>query len=95
MFTDITKFKDQQFFESHEFGELFIDGEKWKLDIIAFGLVNANNKVIYELGDGAIREVMMRSIHVRQAGRGRFILLSTCDAQNKEMRDVLLLRIME
>ena len=95
MFTDIIKFKEQRFFEEHEFGELFIDGAKWKLDIVAFGLVRADDKMIYELSDGALREVMMRAIHVREMGRGRFLLLSTCDSQNKEMRDVLLARIVE
>jgi hypothetical protein len=95
MFTDIIKFKDQQFFKEHEFGELFIDGAKWNLNIVAFGLVRADEKTIYELSDGALREVMMRAMHVREVGRGRFLLLSTCDAQNKEMRDVLLMRIME
>ena len=95
MFTDIIKFKDQQFFEEHEFGELFIDGAKWKLNIVAFGLARADEKMIYGLSDRALREVMMRAMHVREAGKGRFLLLSTCDAQNKEMRDVLLARIME
>ena len=95
MFTDIIKFKDWQFFDEHKYGELFIDGKKWKLDIVAFGLVRADNKVIYGLSEMALHDVLMRAIHVREVGKGRFLLLSTCDAQNKEMRDVLLVRIME
>ena len=95
MFTDLIKFKDRLFFDEHEIGELFVDGGKWRLEIVAFGLISANNHEIYDLRGNELREMMMHAMYVREAADGRYILLSTCDSENKAMRDVLLLRIVE
>jgi sortase B len=95
MFTDLIKFKDRLFFDEHEIGELFVDEAKWRLEIVAFGLISASNHEIYDLRGNELREMMMRAMYVREATDGRYILLSTCDSENKAMRDVLLLRIVE
>ena len=96
MFTDIIRFKERQYFDEHLSGELYVMNEKWKLEIVAFALVQSDNREIYDLGDEAVREIMTHAIYVRETkAASRFILLSTCDAQNKSMRDVLLAQIKE
>ena len=95
MFTDIIKFKDENFFDEHESGELFLDGKKVELRIVAFGLIDAENKKIYGLEDAAITEIVRDAKYKREISEGRYILLSTCDAQNKTMRDTLLVKIIE
>ena len=95
MFTDIIKFKEQSFFDEHETGELFIDNRKIIFEIVAFGLIKASDRPIYDLKEGAAGRVISRATFVRDssATEGRYILLSTCDAQDKTMRDVLLVKI--
>ena len=95
MFTDIIKYKDRSFFDEHESGELFLDGKKVELRIVAFGLIDAENKKIYGLEDAAITEIVRDAKYKREISEGRYILLSTCDAQNKTMRDTLLVKIIE
>ncbi len=95
MFTDIIRFKERRFFDENSSGELFIMNEKWKLEIVGFALVESNNREIYDLGDSAVREIMTHATFVREINADRFVLLSTCDAQNKNMRNVLLAQIIE
>lgn len=95
MFTDVIKFKNADFFDAHDSGEIFLDGEKLDLEIVAFGLVKVDNEEVYGLKDGAVTEILKHARHTRDVGEGRFVLLSTCDAQDKTMRDVLLARILE
>lgn len=95
MFTNIIKFQDEEFFDEHEQAELFIGNQKMILEIVAFGVVRADNRAIYDLGDGAAEEVLRNATHARKHEEGRYILLSTCDAHQKTMRDVLLARIIE
>ena len=95
MFTDVIKFKDAEFFEAHDGGTIFLDGEKFDLEIVAFGLIKVDNEEVYGLKDGAVAEVLKHAKHARKVGEGRFVLLSTCDAQDKTIRDVLLARILE
>lgn len=95
MFSDIIKFKDEVFFNEHESGELFLDGKKLQLRIVAFGLIEAENREIYGFEENALTSVIKAAKYRREIGEGRYILLSTCDAQNKAMRDTLLVKIIE
>ena len=95
MFTDVTKYQDETYYDEHETGEIYIGEQRFDVEVVAFGLVQASNKVIYGVQSGALAEVLKLATYRKDVGDGRFMLLSTCDAKNKAMRDVLLLRIKE
>jgi len=93
MFTSIAKFQDEQFFKEHEDGVIYFGNQRMELDIVAFGIIRADNRAVYNLGSDAVDAIMSEAIRAREKGKGRYILLSTCDAHQKSMRDVLLVRI--
>jgi hypothetical protein len=93
MFTSIVKFQDEQFFKEHEDGVIYFGNQRMELDIVAFGIIRADNRAVYNLGSDAVDAIMSEAIRAREKGKGRYILLSTCDAHQKSMRDVLLVRI--
>ena len=95
MFSDIIKFQSREYFNEHKDGKIYLGSEIWPLEIIAFGIISAENRIIYDLKDGVLREIMTRAAYVREIKTGRFVMLSTCDAQNKSMRDILLAQIVE
>ncbi len=95
MFTDLTKYEERIFFNAHMAAEIYVGENKYDLDVVAFAKVSANNQNIYNLRSGANMEVLKFAKYKKDVKNGRFVLLSTCDAKDKSLRDVLLLRIRE
>jgi sortase B len=95
MFTDIIKFQDRNFFDEHDEAEIFMGEQKVILRVVAFGIIRADNHAIYDLGSSAAEEMFANATHVREREKGRYVLLSTCDAHQKSMRDVIMARIIE
>ena len=102
MFSDIQKFKDGDFFSSHRNGVLKRRGVSHDLEIVVYAEIDARNWNVYNTGVsrmndkyGVTEEIFDAAIWRRDdGGNGRFVLLSTCDGQDKDKRDVLLVRLL-
>lgn len=95
MFTDLTKYEERIYFDAHVAAEIYVGGNKYDLDVVAFAKVSASNRNIYNLQNEAAMEVFKSAKYKNEVKSGRFVLLSTCDAKDKSLRDVLLLRVRE
>lgn len=98
MFSDVTKFSDRNYFDTHSEGKLYVGNNRYQLRTVAFALVSAVEQRVYDvehsrddnLGIGLILEEAKYRNNIRG---DKYILLSTCDAQDRGRRDVLLMVI--
>ena len=99
MFSDITKFMERNYFNAHQTGRFYTENLAYELALVAFARVSATERIIYDVnrsrnGYDAIQLIYELSVWRREDfEEGRYILLSTCDAKDKGMRDVLLARV--
>lgn len=95
MFSDITKYEKEVYFNSHLDGVFYTEHKKWSLRVVGFAKISADNQMVYgNFSRESADYLKNNSMYWRDEAGKRFLLLSTCDAKNKSMRDVLLL-IME
>ena len=99
MFSDVTRFSDKKYFETHEGGKLLTKTGSFDLDIVLFAKIKADEVLVYGIDaaqDGRALELLEAvASHNRGVNYGdKHILLSTCDANDKSMRDVLLVRVL-
>ena len=99
MFSDVTLFADETYFKTHEQGSLLTPEKNYRLEIVAFAKIRADDMIVYDVGlsksGRAIEYLYDMAIRKRDSGtEGVFILLSTCDVKEKNLRDVLLLRVL-
>ncbi len=98
MFSDVTLFADGEFFAEHTTGTYYYDGGKYSLRSVAFALITATEQDVYDAAYSKNGDVAVRLIYDQAIWRngiltdGRYVLLSTCDAQDRSKRDVLLMR---
>ena len=79
MFSDVAKYRDDEFFKSHLDGELILrGGTRLRLRAIEFREIDASDKLYRELVFDGYNEPV--------------IVLSTCDRAEHEKRDVLILK---
>lgn len=100
MFGSIADFSDQEFFNNHQAGVLYTSTDTYDLQITSYAVLNIENTNIYKLGlnsNGRNPEVLQEIIQnsrqfnsSSQNDENKFILLSTCDADSRHYRDVLL-----
>ena len=97
MFSDVTRFSEADYFNEHTGGILLTPDERLNLYIVAFAKIRADDTIVYDLemkNRWAADYLYERAEQKRtMVDGGAFLLLSTCDAQEKSLRDVLLLRI--
>ena len=100
MFSDVQRFEDLTFFDTHIGGKLRVRGSDWPVLIVAYAEVRADDWSIYNVGkshsdESAVRHVMDLSVRLREdVLADGYILLSTCDGSEKDKRDVLLVRLL-
>ena len=100
MFSDVTLFADGDYFANHLTGSFFSDNKKYSLRTVAFALISATDQSIYDVmhsrGDMSVVRKIYESAKWRNGllpPDGHFVLLSTCDARDRSMRDVLLMHV--
>lgn len=99
MFSDVTKFVQKDYFESHYDGKLLLRSGKHNLRIAVFAIIKADEEYVYDISaiqDGrAIDYLNSVALYSREALPGdKYIMLSTCDANDKSLRDVLLIQVL-
>lgn len=101
MFSDVTKYTDRNYFDNHQTGSIYIGDNTYDMKVVAFARVMATEQIIYDVARSRINNSAANYIYNEAIWRSdelydeRHILLSTCDASNKDLRDVLLLKIDE
>ena len=99
MFSDVTLFADGDYFASHLTGSFFANNKKYNLRTVAFALMSATEQAIYDVSHSRDGMSAVHLIYENAKWRsgllssGRFVLLSTCDARDRSMRDILLMHV--
>lgn len=97
MFTDIAKFNDENFFDTHRDAKLLNVTEEIDLEIIAFARVSIDS-TLYRLSSRKMRddnfdEIEKEARFYRENDeRGRIYVLSTCNKESRSLRDILVLK---
>jgi len=97
MFSDVGRFENRAFFESHQLTALYVPGQKYEIRFVAFASVYGVQAEIYDIGAfskiEAVRKVLENASIVMDGESGahaKYILLSTCSTKEQSKRDVLL-----
>jgi len=102
MFGEIEYFKNKTFFDEHQYGKLYYDGEDHGVEFFAFLETDAYDKAVYTI---PVQESLSRQYleglitkatnarEVEMAGTDKVIILSTCTAESTNGRHVLVGRI--
>lgn len=102
MFGSLTKYAERAFFNTHRTGVLYTENKNYHLEVFSYSVVNTNTASIYQLDENKnhhndmIRsELMETAVQFSESSsiNEKIILLSTCDANSRYSRDVLLLRM--
>ena len=99
MFGDLSKFTEQSFFDSHEYGNLYVGGRSYGLVFFEFALVDAYDDAVYapaiteKDAQAAFLEMLMgKSLHLREAEQlsaEHIVILSTCSSDMTNGRHIL------
>ena len=103
MFSDIKKFEDADFFNSHDSGILYTNSIDYKIDVICVAKVNAfsnetYNLMVYKNGktdeiENLITEKAIFKRNLDYSKNDKLLLLSTCSSSGSSERLVLLVRL--
>ena len=103
MFSDIKKYENPEFFNSHLVGTLYNETNTYKLEIICFSKVNAYENDVFNVisfGNNSNNKVLKflksKSIFKRDIplnSDDKLLLLSTCDEANPNERNVILTKM--
>ena len=100
-------FYDADFFHTNHSGRVLLADEEYLLDLFAFILINADNRLIYGMHDAAgegeewLSYLRANALHYREIElfpEDRYLTLSTCVAATGEARMALvgkLIRVVE
>ena len=102
MFGEIGSFADARVFDSHRFGNLYVDGTNYGVEFFCFLHVDAyDSEVFHPKIDRTSAQVYLdnlfvQAIHLREIGvtvNDRIIMLSTCSSRTTNGRDILVGKI--
>lgn len=103
MFGTLNRFKNKNSFKNSSGGTLFLENEKYSLEIFAFMVIKHNDQRIYDFKFESDDEKQAFLDYVKEHARNykdisattedRFVILSTCDYTFENARSVLILRI--
>lgn len=103
MFSNIKKFENEDFFNSHPSGKLYTGNGNYQIDIICFERVDAFSSKVYGLDKNSKdrnREMIaffeknaIRKRTLEFTNDNKILLLSTCDAAGTNDRAVLICRL--
>lgn len=97
MFSDVTKYADESFFDSHLSGVLYTENGIRNLEVIGFAKIASNSIIYASHEDSSLVVEYLRSNMIfwrDETRKEKYILLSTCDRNNKMVRDVLLINVL-
>lgn len=100
MFGDLSKFADKAFFDSHEYGNLYVDGRNYGIVFFGFALVDSYDKDAYsgpvsgaEAQAAFLARLEEKTMYLRpaeQQSAGHILILSTCSSDITNGRHILL-----
>lgn len=100
MFGDLSKFSDKSFFDTHQYGNLYVDGRDYGIVFFEYALVDAYDDWVYKrpITDKAAQEefleqIMSKADFLRQADQRsaeHILILNTCNASITNGRSVLI-----
>jgi sortase B len=97
MFSDVSEYLNEEFFEEHSNGELLTPGGTYQLTAAAAGIVDAYDGEMYYTGDGAGRPLHLMEGCLRHRNTefnedDKLVVLSTCAGDMSNDRVVLFCR---
>lgn len=102
MFSDIIKFDNIDYFNTHKTGKLYTENGIYNLEIYSYAIVNAFDDAIYNLtfyknnnNSLVVDQIKKNAVFKRELdfGDSKILLLSTCNAEIKNNREVLLAKL--
>ena len=102
MFGEIGYFSDQNMFDTHQYGNLYFEGQDYGLEFFAFLHADAYDSTVFYANvknddqQAYLSNLLEKAIYLRDIGitlNDRIILLSTCSASSTNGRDILIGRI--
>ncbi|MCL2046011.1 MAG: class B sortase [Oscillospiraceae bacterium] len=104
MFGEIGEFADKDMFDSHEYGNLYVNEKDYEIEFFAFLHVNAYDSTVFyanvrdEDREAYLENLLEKAMYIRDIGvtiDDRIILLSTCSDNSTNGRDILVGRLRE
>lgn len=104
MFGEVSKYAEKAFFDDHLTGTLYTEDGTYKLDVIAYSVLNIGTTTVYRLdanknfhNQEILQEILASSKQQNTAtiSSDKLLMLSTCDKDSQKYRDVLLLSVSE
>lgn len=100
MFGELTSFAENAFFSDHTTGTLYTEDGTYDLKTIAYAVLNIGTTSVYKVhinkngqNSGILEEILLNAKNqtIDYDGDSQLLMLSTCDKDTKNYRDVLLL----
>lgn len=105
MFSDIKKFSNSDFFETHTKGKLYTEDEIYDLEIYSYNILESNKDISYKLqkynngyNEEVVTNLLDSAINKRNlvvSDNDQYLLLSTCYGLNTYDRSVLLTKMVK
>lgn len=100
MFGEIDLFEEEDFFNSHQYGSLYYDGQLHGIEFFAYLQADAYDETIYDLSskdtagqkEEYIKKITDSALHLRKceiSANDHIVLLSTCSTQGTNSRNLL------
>jgi sortase B len=103
MFGTIRDFKEEDYFESHKYGEVYFGGRSWGLEIFAIVGADSYDTKIYAPGvqgeenkTAYLENLLANAVYKRDVGvtaADKILVLSTCSNVGTNARDLLIARV--
>lgn len=97
MFGALDYFKEEEYFNSHRTGTLYVGDEEYKLTVVGFARTEANDESIFDADTEnektRIKEIREKAIYWDDNKKGNIVALTTCKEALTTGRTVLLCRI--
>lgn len=100
MFSDIKRFENTAFFNTHRYGKLWTEQGVYKLEFLYYAKFNAFNNSVYNLityknwrNEELAQTVKLHALNSRSGTFEKLLLLSTCNTAGSNDRAVLLARM--
>jgi len=103
MFGDIGSFEEKDMFDTHKYGNLYVNGRDYGIEFFSYVQTDAYDSFFFmpavseEDRAPYLNDLILKSLHRRDIGMttsDRIILLSTCSTTSTNGRDILIGRIM-
>ena len=93
MFSDIRKYKNKDYFNSHTIGKLYTKDTTYDIKVISYGVFNNNDEKVYNTKSYNIDYIWNKSIIRKARKEKKYIILSTCNSSSSRQRLILLIEL--